>query len=192
MAVSWVANVMISVDAADSASVEALSEWLRTDAPRRAQPEVHGVGFLKLLTSPETNQWGGWKHPECEVWAGALNHADLDALKQRVFEMPWREPNLALVLDDLGRQGVRRSYRSRSRQPLGAVAPLLPPPPERRRRHPGRLRVPDQTALAGVMYVLRTGVAWRDVPAKTPDPSRTGLPAPDTAGGEGGVVRQGC
>jgi transposase len=47
------------------------------------------------------------------------------------------------------------------------VAPLLPPTPERRRRHPGRLRVPDRAALAGVMYVLQTGVAWRDVPAET-------------------------
>ncbi|MFK4221395.1 IS5 family transposase [Streptomyces sp. NPDC020880] len=47
------------------------------------------------------------------------------------------------------------------------VAPLLPPAPERRRRHPGRLRVPDRTALAGVLFVLRTGVAWRDVPAET-------------------------
>ncbi|MEY6567905.1 transposase, partial [Streptomyces albidoflavus] len=46
------------------------------------------------------------------------------------------------------------------------VAPLLPPPPERRRRHPGRLRVPDRTALAGVLYVLRTGVAWRDMPVE--------------------------
>ncbi|MFJ3036411.1 IS5 family transposase [Streptomyces tendae] len=46
------------------------------------------------------------------------------------------------------------------------VAPLLPPAPERRRRHPGRLRIPDRIALAGVMYVLRTGVAWRDVPAE--------------------------
>ncbi|AYN43280.1 hypothetical protein D9753_35345 [Streptomyces dangxiongensis] len=43
-----------------------------------------------------------------------------------------------------------------------AAAPL----PERRRRYPGRLRVPDRAALAGVMYVLRTGVAWRDVPAR--------------------------
>ncbi len=47
------------------------------------------------------------------------------------------------------------------------AAPLLPPAPERRHRHPGRLRVPDRVALAGVMYVLRTGVAWRDVPAET-------------------------
>ncbi len=45
--------------------------------------------------------------------------------------------------------------------------PLLPPAPERRHRYPGRLRVPDRAALAGVMYVLRTGVAWRDVPAET-------------------------
>ncbi|GAA0424666.1 hypothetical protein GCM10010357_52720 [Streptomyces luteireticuli] len=28
------------------------------------------------------------------------------------------------------------------------VAPLLPPDPERCHRHPGRLRVPDRTALA--------------------------------------------
>jgi transposase len=47
------------------------------------------------------------------------------------------------------------------------VARLLPPAPERRRRNPGRLRVPDRTALAGVMYVLRTSVAWRDVPAES-------------------------
>ncbi len=47
------------------------------------------------------------------------------------------------------------------------VAPLLPPAPERPRRYPGRLRVPDRAALAGILYVLRTGVAWRDVPAET-------------------------
>ncbi|MFF8282138.1 IS5 family transposase [Streptomyces albus] len=49
------------------------------------------------------------------------------------------------------------------------VVPLLPPAPERRRHHPGRLHVPDRAALAGVMYVLRTGVAWRDAPAETVD-----------------------
>ncbi|MBO1286096.1 IS5 family transposase [Streptomyces sampsonii] len=46
------------------------------------------------------------------------------------------------------------------------VAPLLPPAPERRHRYPGRSRVPDRAALVGVMYVLRTGVAWRDAPAE--------------------------
>ncbi|MEU6171623.1 IS5 family transposase [Streptantibioticus parmotrematis] len=47
------------------------------------------------------------------------------------------------------------------------VAPLLPPAPKRRHRHPGRPRVPNRAALAGILYVLRTGVAWHDVPAKT-------------------------
>ncbi|WP_455681046.1 transposase [Streptomyces mirabilis] len=37
-----------------------------------------------------------------------------------------------------------------------------PGPP---RRCSGRLRVPDRVALAGIVYVLRKGVAWRDVPA---------------------------
>jgi transposase len=45
------------------------------------------------------------------------------------------------------------------------VAPLLPAPPARRHRSPGRVRVPDRVALAGIVYVLRKGVAWRDVPA---------------------------
>ncbi|WP_420823321.1 transposase [Streptomyces fulvoviolaceus] len=45
--------------------------------------------------------------------------------------------------------------------------PLLPRAPERSYRYPGRLRVPDRVTLAGVLYVLRTGVAWRDVPTET-------------------------
>lgn len=44
------------------------------------------------------------------------------------------------------------------------IAPLLPARPARRHRHPGRLPVSDRVALAGVVYVLRKGVAWRDVP----------------------------
>ncbi|MFJ9950806.1 transposase [Kitasatospora sp. NPDC091207] len=46
------------------------------------------------------------------------------------------------------------------------VAPLLPPAPEHRRRHPGRPRVPDRAALAGVMGVLRTGVAHGSGPGE--------------------------
>ncbi|WP_354006169.1 transposase [Streptomyces sp. NBC_00154] len=32
---------------------------------------------------------------------------------------------------------------------------------------PGGCAFPDRVVFAGVMYVLRTGVAWRDVPAET-------------------------
>ncbi|MFD9977916.1 IS5 family transposase [Streptomyces sp. NPDC059017] len=46
------------------------------------------------------------------------------------------------------------------------TAPLLPPRPTRRHRHPGRLPVSDRAALAGIVYVLRKGVAYRDVPAR--------------------------
>ncbi|MGW1246790.1 transposase [Streptomyces sp. NPDC002535] len=72
-----------------------------------------------------------------------------------------------LVLDDLGRHGVRVRADLVPDDLWERVAPLLPPPPERRRRYPGRLRVPDWAALAGALVVLRTGVAWRDVPADT-------------------------
>lgn len=44
------------------------------------------------------------------------------------------------------------------------VEPLLPPA----RPYPkgGRPRVPDRIALAGILFVLRTGIQWRDVPAE--------------------------
>lgn len=45
------------------------------------------------------------------------------------------------------------------------VAPLLPARPLRRRRFPGRLPVDDRVALAGVVYVLRTGITWNQLPA---------------------------
>ncbi|MEV6702325.1 squamosa promoter-binding protein 15 [Streptomyces sp. NPDC051453] len=122
---SWVANVMISVDLADRASVEALSAWLRTEAPRRAQPKARGVGFLELITRTETNQWGGWKQPECEVWAGALNHADLNVLKRRVFETPWREPNLVQLLVMDQEEGFFRMWMIRDGE-LRQFAPLQP------------------------------------------------------------------
>lgn len=54
------------------------------------------------------------------------------------------------------------------RMPCGSASRRCCRPfPEHRRRYPGRLRVPDRTALAGVLYVLRTGVVWRDVPAES-------------------------
>ncbi|MFI0907081.1 IS5 family transposase [Streptomyces sioyaensis] len=46
------------------------------------------------------------------------------------------------------------------------IAPLLPHHPARKHRNPGRLRVPDRVALADIVYVLRKGVAWRDVPSQ--------------------------
>jgi transposase len=46
------------------------------------------------------------------------------------------------------------------------IAPLLPVRPPRRRQYPGRLPTDDRAALRGIVYVLRKGVSWADVPAK--------------------------
>lgn len=44
------------------------------------------------------------------------------------------------------------------------VPPLLPAPPPRRCRHHGRRRADDRAALVGIVFVLRHGVGWRQVP----------------------------
>ncbi len=43
-----------------------------------------------------------------------------------------------------------------------AVQPLLPP--ERPKPEGGRPRVPDRAALAGMLFVLRTGISWTRLP----------------------------
>ncbi|MET7333228.1 hypothetical protein [Nonomuraea sp. NPDC005650] len=93
---SWVANVMVSVDSWDRANVESLSEWLRTQAPLRWDTPARGCGFLRDTTGQDTT-WGGWKYPECDVWAGALNHADVKAVLDHIAQMPWRCPNALQV-----------------------------------------------------------------------------------------------
>ena len=43
------------------------------------------------------------------------------------------------------------------------IEPLLPRV-ERRYRYPGRKRVPDREALTGILFVLKTGIPWEDLP----------------------------
>ena len=42
------------------------------------------------------------------------------------------------------------------------IAPLLPPEPPRPKG--GRPRVPDRACLAGIIFVLRTGIPWEYLP----------------------------
>jgi transposase len=46
------------------------------------------------------------------------------------------------------------------------VKPLLPPPPPRRSRFPGRKRIDQRKILTGILFVLKTGIAWDDLPAE--------------------------
>src|SRR6201996_3351216 len=44
------------------------------------------------------------------------------------------------------------------------VEPVLPPPKPRRFRFPGRKPVDDRKALTGILFVLKTGIPWEDLP----------------------------
>jgi transposase len=44
------------------------------------------------------------------------------------------------------------------------IRALLPPPPPRRFRFPGRKRLDDRKALTGIVFVLKTGIPWEDLP----------------------------
>jgi transposase len=46
------------------------------------------------------------------------------------------------------------------------LAPLLPPPPTRRFRFPGRKPIDRRQVLTGILFVLKTGIAWDDLPAE--------------------------
>jgi transposase len=45
------------------------------------------------------------------------------------------------------------------------IQPLLPVR-KRRRKYPGRKPVPDRAALTGILFVLKTGIGWEDLPAE--------------------------
>jgi transposase len=46
------------------------------------------------------------------------------------------------------------------------VEPLLPRPKRRRFRHPGRKPLDRRKVLTGILFVLRTGLRWNDLPAE--------------------------
>jgi transposase len=46
------------------------------------------------------------------------------------------------------------------------IQPLLPPHPPRRHRFPGRKPLDDRMVLTGILFVLKTGIAWDDLPAE--------------------------
>src|SRR5215471_772240 len=46
------------------------------------------------------------------------------------------------------------------------IQPLLPEVPPRPPGAPGRPRLPDRACLTGILFVLRTGMAWADLPAE--------------------------
>ena len=44
------------------------------------------------------------------------------------------------------------------------IEPVLPPVKKRRYRHPGRKPMDRRMALTGILFVLKTGIPWEDLP----------------------------
>ena len=44
------------------------------------------------------------------------------------------------------------------------IEPLLPPSKPRRTRYPGRKPLSNRAVLTGILFVLRSGIAWEDLP----------------------------
>lgn len=133
---SWVANMMISVALPDQGLLPALSDWLDHDAPwngHSGRVDLQGVGTLTDQTSDGTTTWGGTKFPECVVWAGALNHADLPAILGKVESMPWEAPGAVQVLLMDQEEGYFRLWMIRN----GHMTQFAPtPPPEEKLEGP--------------------------------------------------------
>ncbi len=47
---------------------------------------------------------------------------------------------------------------------LWEIVKRLIPEVERRYRYPGRKRIPDREVLTGILFVLKTGIPWEDLP----------------------------
>lgn len=45
-----------------------------------------------------------------------------------------------------------------------AIKPLLPAPKARRKRNPGRKPIGNREALTGIIFILKTGMGWEDLP----------------------------
>lgn len=44
------------------------------------------------------------------------------------------------------------------------VQPLLPAPKPRRTHYPGRKPITDRKAVTGILFILKTGMAWEELP----------------------------
>jgi len=125
---SWVANVILVADMEDRDLVPDLVRWLEEDAPWNTEsvpPGRTGVGSLIDQTQTQVNTWGGWKAPECHVWAGALNYADLGAVVAQVGAVPWKHPGSVQLLIMDQEESYFRLWMMRD----GGMRQFAPEPP---------------------------------------------------------------
>jgi hypothetical protein len=76
-------------------------EFEQTDFLRKLRAWFEDKGGLASIThgfsDPEPYSWGGNKHPEVELWAGAYNRLDLGAMLGHLEAVDWAWPELAQI-----------------------------------------------------------------------------------------------
>src|ERR1700739_3398075 len=78
--------------------------------------------------------------------------------------MPFASPSCCVTLHARGDSVMAKPLVSDELWDI--LRPLLPPPTPRRFRYPGRKPVDDRKALTGILFVLKTGIPWEDLPVE--------------------------
>jgi transposase len=68
------------------------------------------------------------------------------------------------------------------------IEPILPAPKPRNFRYPGRKPLPNRAMLNGIIFVLKTGIRWIDLPAELGSWLRQGVPRATARLARGGGV----
>ena len=98
---------MFSVQLEDRENAEAFAAWVRDKPYEYLRRESWPLGlahpwpehrkwagpYIGAMARSPASVWPGSKMPECNVWLGVLNTADLDKVRARFAAIPWRTPN---------------------------------------------------------------------------------------------------
>lgn len=114
---SVVTNVMISFCNLEFEKPDFLSRF-------RAWFEDKGdiASITHGFSDPMPFSWGGNKHPECVLWAGAYNHLDLAAMLQSLDAIDWAYQEFVQVFVMEQEQPTFSVYMFRN----GQLARVLP------------------------------------------------------------------
>lgn len=90
--------MIVYVQDGDGAHLEDVSFWLTDQAPRTDDRTAAPGGHLLPLTAElGRDAWGGAREPTSVLWAGTLNHVELDGLLSRLCTIPWKAPEAVQV-----------------------------------------------------------------------------------------------